>query len=176
MARGRGRTARRRHDEIGTQAVSRPLGGRPRRSSSAGRGPVSRRPPLAAIPARSSGGRGNPVMPGSATSRRPPTPDVREGRCTFGHLAGQSGLRSGGWACGRRGAATDRLVMATDFTDTADHHAVLHPVRQASRRRPSAAVMAGEDPHTQAAPLAPAACVCGSLPALPRAARPGGPV
>ena len=44
----------------------------------------------------------------------------------------------------RPGAATDRLVMATDFTDAADLHAVLHPVRQASRRRPSAAVMAGE--------------------------------
>ena len=37
------------------------------------------------------------------------------------------------------GAAPDRLVMATDFTDAADHHAVLHSVRQASRRRPRCA-------------------------------------
>ena len=43
------------------------------------------------------------------------------------------------------GAATDRLVMAADLTDTADHHAALHTVRQASRRWPPAAVMAGED-------------------------------
>jgi hypothetical protein len=41
------------------------------------------------------------------------------------------------------GAATDRLVTAADFTDAADHHLVLWTVRQASRRRPSAAVMAG---------------------------------
>ena len=41
------------------------------------------------------------------------------------------------------GAAIDRLVMATDFTDAADHPAVLQTVRQASRRRPSAAVMTG---------------------------------
>jgi hypothetical protein len=47
------------------------------------------------------------------------------------------------------GDATDRLVMATDFTDVTDLPAVLQTVMEASRRRPSA---------------------------LPRAARPGGPV
>jgi len=47
-------------------------------------------------------------------------------------------------AAGAARAATDRLVMATDFTDATDHHAVFCTVRQASRRRPSAAVMAGE--------------------------------
>jgi hypothetical protein len=131
------------------------------------------------------------------------TTDPRRSRetITFRQPAGQSCVRSGGWACGRRaavenvrndgdlaldgqrgmrvglqalgervtpkldgldlpdevrqkiyygnalrvppGAATDRLVIAAYFTDAADHHLVLWTVRQASRRRPSAAVMAG---------------------------------
>jgi hypothetical protein len=79
-------------------------------------------------------------------------------------------------AAGAARAATDRLVMATDFTDAADHPAVLQTVRQASRRRPSAAVRAGEDPQTQAAP--PCSCrlclrIFACPPARSAAGRPG---
>jgi hypothetical protein len=67
------------------------------------------------------------------------------GTIPFWQPAGQSCVRSGGWTCGgsarpreRSGErrSRDRLVIAADFTDAADHPAVLQAVRQASRRRP----------------------------------------